>query len=154
MSAVSYNLWFSYQDIMKKVLDKHRSGIIVKQVAAGKEFQGCPFYSKPDVIHFKVIITHYMCVILYSIFIFKKKTLMNGWLNLFKQSIDCSPWLKSWHPMPFSLWFAYFSFIQCLYKSQGYFFWKCLGILTVIASSNCPLLTLLKWCNRGCHSSS
>ena len=39
---------------MKTVLDKHRSGIIVKQVAAGREFQGCPFYSKPDVIHFKV----------------------------------------------------------------------------------------------------
>jgi len=44
------------QDIMKKVLDQHRSGIIVKQVAAGREFQGCPFYSKPDVIHFKVFI--------------------------------------------------------------------------------------------------
>lgn len=41
------------KDIMKTVLDKHRSGIIVKQVAAGREFQGCPFYSKPDVIHFK-----------------------------------------------------------------------------------------------------
>ena len=39
---------------MKTVLDKHRSGIIVKQVAAGREFQGCPFYSKPDVIYFKV----------------------------------------------------------------------------------------------------
>jgi hypothetical protein len=43
---------------MKTVLDKHRSGIIVKQVAAGREFQGCPFYSKPDVIHFKVSYHH------------------------------------------------------------------------------------------------
>ncbi|XP_033763578.1 cilia- and flagella-associated protein 74-like isoform X1 [Pecten maximus] len=41
------------REIMTKVLDKHRSGIILKQVAAGREFQGCPFYSKPDVIHFK-----------------------------------------------------------------------------------------------------
>ncbi|CAG2192853.1 unnamed protein product [Mytilus edulis] len=41
------------KEILNKVLDKHRSGIIVKQVAAGREFQGCPFYSKPDVIHFK-----------------------------------------------------------------------------------------------------
>jgi hypothetical protein len=39
---------------LEKVLDKHRQGIVVKQVAAGREFQGCPFYSKPDVIHFKV----------------------------------------------------------------------------------------------------
>ncbi|XP_046572911.1 LOW QUALITY PROTEIN: cilia- and flagella-associated protein 74-like [Haliotis rubra] len=41
------------QEILAKVLDKHREGIIVKQVAAGKEFTGCPFYSKPDIIHFK-----------------------------------------------------------------------------------------------------
>lgn len=42
------------KEILEKVLDKHRQGIVVKQVAAGREFQGCPFYSKPDVIHFKV----------------------------------------------------------------------------------------------------
>ncbi|KAK3105163.1 hypothetical protein FSP39_018521 [Pinctada imbricata] len=41
------------KEILTKVLDKHRSGIVVKQVAAGREFSGCPFYSKPDVIHFK-----------------------------------------------------------------------------------------------------
>lgn len=41
------------KEILEKVLDKHRQGIVVKQVAAGREFQGCPFYSKPDVIHFK-----------------------------------------------------------------------------------------------------
>ncbi|XP_052759795.1 cilia- and flagella-associated protein 74-like isoform X2 [Mya arenaria] len=39
--------------IMSEVLEKHRAGIVVKQVAAGREFKGCPFYSKPDVIHFK-----------------------------------------------------------------------------------------------------
>lgn len=44
------------KEILEKVLDKHRQGIVVKQVAAGREFQGCPFYSKPDVIHFKVCI--------------------------------------------------------------------------------------------------
>ncbi|XP_013404073.1 cilia- and flagella-associated protein 74-like, partial [Lingula anatina] len=41
------------QDIMVKVLDRHRENIVSKQVAAGREFKGCPFYSKPDVIHFK-----------------------------------------------------------------------------------------------------
>ncbi|XP_062567016.1 cilia- and flagella-associated protein 74-like isoform X4 [Saccostrea cucullata] len=41
------------KEILEKVLDKHRQGIVVKQVAAGREFQGCPFYSKPDIIHFK-----------------------------------------------------------------------------------------------------
>ncbi|KAK7093572.1 cilia- and flagella-associated protein 74-like [Littorina saxatilis] len=41
------------KEILQKTLQKHRQGIIVKQVAAGKEFSGCPFYSKPDIIHFK-----------------------------------------------------------------------------------------------------
>nr|CAB3230261.1 uncharacterized protein KIAA1751 homolog [Phallusia mammillata] len=41
------------QEILNKTLNKHRDGIIVKQVAAGREFKGQPFYSKPDVIHFK-----------------------------------------------------------------------------------------------------
>ena len=40
--------------MMAAALDKTRAGIVKKQVAAGKEFKGCPFYSKPDVIHFKV----------------------------------------------------------------------------------------------------
>ena len=42
------------KEILQKTLEKHRQGIVVKQVAAGREFTGCPFYSKPDVIHFKV----------------------------------------------------------------------------------------------------
>ncbi|XP_041129939.1 cilia- and flagella-associated protein 74-like isoform X2 [Polyodon spathula] len=41
------------QEILARTLEKHRSGIIRKQVVVGKEFKGCPFYSKPDVIHFK-----------------------------------------------------------------------------------------------------
>lgn len=41
------------QEILQKNLNKQRKGIIVKQVAAGREFHGKPFYSKPDVIHFK-----------------------------------------------------------------------------------------------------
>lgn len=41
------------QQILQKTLDRHRAGIVVKQVAAGREFKGQPFYSKPDVIHFK-----------------------------------------------------------------------------------------------------
>ncbi|XP_062888913.1 cilia- and flagella-associated protein 74 [Mobula hypostoma] len=41
------------QEIRTRQLDKQRSWIIHKQVAAGHEFKGCPFYSKPAVIHFK-----------------------------------------------------------------------------------------------------
>ncbi|KAK6477540.1 cilia- and flagella-associated protein 74 [Huso huso] len=41
------------QEILARTLEKHRSGIIQKQVVVGREFKGCPFYSKPDVIHFK-----------------------------------------------------------------------------------------------------
>ncbi len=39
---------------MGRVLEKHKEGIVIKQVAGGKEFKGQAFYSKPDVIHFKV----------------------------------------------------------------------------------------------------
>ncbi|XP_071804990.1 cilia- and flagella-associated protein 74-like [Asterias amurensis] len=52
----TYNLKYPSKmerDMMTVALDKHRAGIVRKQVAAGKEFKGCPFYSKPDVIHFK-----------------------------------------------------------------------------------------------------
>ncbi|XP_072464667.1 cilia- and flagella-associated protein 74 isoform X1 [Notamacropus eugenii] len=41
------------QDILANTLEKLRSGIIHKQVVSGREFKGCPFYSKPDLIHFK-----------------------------------------------------------------------------------------------------
>ncbi|XP_048471141.1 cilia- and flagella-associated protein 74 [Rhincodon typus] len=41
------------QEILARQLEKQRSGIVQKQVAAGREFKGCPFYSKPDIIHFK-----------------------------------------------------------------------------------------------------
>ncbi|XP_030041945.1 cilia- and flagella-associated protein 74 isoform X2 [Microcaecilia unicolor] len=41
------------KEILAATLDKLRNGIIQKQVAAGHEFKGCPFYSKPSVIHFK-----------------------------------------------------------------------------------------------------
>lgn len=54
MKAETLYLNILSKEILEKVLDKHRQGIVVKQVAAGREFQGCPFYSKPDVIHFKV----------------------------------------------------------------------------------------------------
>uniref|UniRef100_A0A8C8RFE7 Cilia and flagella associated protein 74 n=1 Tax=Pelusios castaneus TaxID=367368 RepID=A0A8C8RFE7_9SAUR len=39
--------------IFTKNLEKLRSGIIHKQVVSGHEFKGCPFYSKPSLIHFK-----------------------------------------------------------------------------------------------------
>jgi hypothetical protein len=42
------------QEILHSVLEKHRAGIVKKQVVVGKEFKGVAFYSKPDVIHFKV----------------------------------------------------------------------------------------------------
>ncbi|MBN3301016.1 CFA74 protein, partial [Amia calva] len=41
------------QEILARTLEKHRSTIVRKQVAAGREFKGCPFYSKPELIHFK-----------------------------------------------------------------------------------------------------
>uniref|UniRef100_G3VNF3 Cilia and flagella associated protein 74 n=1 Tax=Sarcophilus harrisii TaxID=9305 RepID=G3VNF3_SARHA len=41
------------QDILANTLEKLRSSIIHKQVVSGREFKGCPFYSKPDLIHFK-----------------------------------------------------------------------------------------------------
>lgn len=42
------------QEILEKVLKKHREHIVVKQIAVGREFHGCSFNSKPEVIHFKV----------------------------------------------------------------------------------------------------
>ncbi|TFK13799.1 neuropilin-2 [Platysternon megacephalum] len=39
--------------IFTENLEKLRSGIIHKQVVSGHEFKGCPFYSKPSLIHFK-----------------------------------------------------------------------------------------------------
>uniref|UniRef100_A0A8C3SQ21 Cilia and flagella associated protein 74 n=1 Tax=Chelydra serpentina TaxID=8475 RepID=A0A8C3SQ21_CHESE len=39
--------------IFTQNLEKLRSGIIHKQVVSGHEFKGCPFYSKPSLIHFK-----------------------------------------------------------------------------------------------------
>ncbi|XP_072281754.1 cilia- and flagella-associated protein 74 isoform X2 [Pyxicephalus adspersus] len=41
------------KDIMAASLRKLRSGIVEKQVVSGHEFKGCPFYSKPKMIHFK-----------------------------------------------------------------------------------------------------
>ncbi|KAM5140335.1 cilia- and flagella-associated protein 74 [Mantella aurantiaca] len=41
------------KDIMAETLLKLQSGIVEKQVVSGHEFKGCPFYSKPKVIHFK-----------------------------------------------------------------------------------------------------
>lgn len=45
---------FFCQEILDQVLEKHRAGIVRKQVVGGKEFTGTAFYSKPDIIHFKV----------------------------------------------------------------------------------------------------
>ncbi|KAM9299339.1 cilia- and flagella-associated protein 74 [Gastrophryne carolinensis] len=41
------------KDIMAVTLRKLRSGIVEKQVVSGYEFKGCPFYSKPKLVHFK-----------------------------------------------------------------------------------------------------
>ncbi|PVD35401.1 hypothetical protein C0Q70_02363 [Pomacea canaliculata] len=43
------------KEILEKVLKKHREHIVVKQIAVGREFHGCSFNSKPEVIHFKDI---------------------------------------------------------------------------------------------------
>eukprot|EP00794_Sanderia_malayensis_P015259 gene15259-16834_t len=41
------------QKMMEEALDKQRANIVQKQVAAGREFKGSAFYSKPDVLVFK-----------------------------------------------------------------------------------------------------
>ncbi|XP_032903781.1 cilia- and flagella-associated protein 74 [Amblyraja radiata] len=41
------------QAIFERQLERQRNGIMKKQVAAGREFKGCPFYSKPGVVHFE-----------------------------------------------------------------------------------------------------
>ncbi|KAG8434383.1 hypothetical protein GDO86_012671 [Hymenochirus boettgeri] len=41
------------KEIMAERLEKLRRGIIEKQVVTGREFKGCPFYSKPSLVHFK-----------------------------------------------------------------------------------------------------
>lgn len=43
------------KDILARTMERLRSGVIHKQVVSGREFKGCPFNSKPKVIHFKVI---------------------------------------------------------------------------------------------------
>jgi len=80
-------------------LEKHRSGIVVKQVAAGREFSGCPFYSKPDVIHFKVPC---LCNILWMVYrnlpvdpslcpyFLYAQLFLNGWTNTDETLHSCS----------------------------------------------------------------
>ncbi|XP_053433112.1 cilia- and flagella-associated protein 74 [Nycticebus coucang] len=41
------------KDILARTMDRLRSGLIHRQVASGREFKGCPFNSKPEIIHFK-----------------------------------------------------------------------------------------------------
>ncbi|XP_069804053.1 cilia- and flagella-associated protein 74 isoform X2 [Dendropsophus ebraccatus] len=41
------------KEIMSETLRKLQNGIVEKQVVSGHEFKGCPFYSKPKMIHFK-----------------------------------------------------------------------------------------------------
>ncbi|KAM4016315.1 cilia- and flagella-associated protein 74 isoform 2-T2 [Anomaloglossus baeobatrachus] len=41
------------KEIMTETLRRLRQGIVEKQVVSGHEFKGCPFYSKPKMIHFK-----------------------------------------------------------------------------------------------------
>lgn len=41
------------QEMMENALMKQRAGIVQKQIAVGREFKGCAFYSKPEVITFK-----------------------------------------------------------------------------------------------------
>ncbi|XP_053516168.1 cilia- and flagella-associated protein 74 [Artibeus jamaicensis] len=41
------------KDILARTMEQLRSGVIHRQVVSGREFKGCPFNSKPKVIHFK-----------------------------------------------------------------------------------------------------
>lgn len=42
------------KEIFSQNLEKLHSGIIRKHKVCGLEYKGCPFYSKPSLIHFKV----------------------------------------------------------------------------------------------------
>lgn len=42
------------KEIFAQNLEKLRQGFIHKHTVSGREFKGCPFYSKPSLIHFKV----------------------------------------------------------------------------------------------------
>ncbi|XP_023981408.1 cilia- and flagella-associated protein 74 [Physeter macrocephalus] len=41
------------KDILARTVQRLRSGVIHKQVASRREFRGCPFNSKPKLVHFK-----------------------------------------------------------------------------------------------------
>ncbi|XP_036163507.1 cilia- and flagella-associated protein 74 isoform X4 [Myotis myotis] len=41
------------KDILARTVEQLRSRVVHKQVASGREFKGCPFNSKPKLIHFK-----------------------------------------------------------------------------------------------------
>ncbi|XP_057414025.1 cilia- and flagella-associated protein 74 [Balaenoptera acutorostrata] len=41
------------KDVLARTVQQLRSGVIHKQVASRREFRGCPFNSKPKLIHFK-----------------------------------------------------------------------------------------------------
>ncbi|XP_077881156.1 cilia- and flagella-associated protein 74 isoform X2 [Ictidomys tridecemlineatus] len=41
------------KDILARTMAQLRSGVVHKQVASGREFKGCPFNSKPQLVHFK-----------------------------------------------------------------------------------------------------
>ncbi|XP_006871838.1 PREDICTED: uncharacterized protein KIAA1751 homolog [Chrysochloris asiatica] len=41
------------KDILAHTMERLRSGMVHKQVVSGREFKGCPFNSKPKLIHFK-----------------------------------------------------------------------------------------------------
>ncbi|KAM5266866.1 cilia- and flagella-associated protein 74 isoform 2-T2 [Hipposideros larvatus] len=41
------------KDILARTMERLRDGVIHKQVVSGREFKGCPFNSKPKLIHFK-----------------------------------------------------------------------------------------------------
>lgn len=42
------------KDLLSRTMEQLKSGVVHKQVASGHEFKGCPFNSKPKLIHFKV----------------------------------------------------------------------------------------------------
>ncbi|XP_076966108.1 cilia- and flagella-associated protein 74 [Callospermophilus lateralis] len=41
------------KDILARTTAQLRSGVVHRQVASGREFKGCPFNSKPQLVHFK-----------------------------------------------------------------------------------------------------
>ncbi|XP_053308414.1 cilia- and flagella-associated protein 74 [Spea bombifrons] len=87
-------LWGSNMEIMAETRSKIQNGTTQKQAVSGHEYKGCPFYYKPNVIHFKDLEVGK---------VYKKKvTLTNASYTInFCKLVDVSPHLKDFISIQF-----------------------------------------------------